>query len=167
VTSALGSYSNYGRFNIEGTKFMPVFRDYILKLGGEVAVASHFSGDPIAIFDRYFAGGAYTIRGFERREVSPVDVNEDPVGGKSMFLANIELIKPIRDFMLVSVFCDTGNVWAGGSDIDPTEVNASIGIGLQFKVLPVRIEYGYPIITEYDHLDDSNGELHFNIGYSF
>ena len=167
VTQALGSYSNYGRFNVEGTKYIPVFSDYILKVGAEVAVASKFSGDPIAIFDRYFAGGAYSIRGFERREVSPVDENEDPVGGKSMLLANVELIKPVRDFLLVSVFCDTGNVWAGAWDIDPTDINASVGIGLQFKMLPVRIEYGYPIMTEYDHLDDSNGELHFNIGYSF
>jgi outer membrane protein insertion porin family len=168
ITQALGSYSNYGRFNIEATKFIPVLRDeYILKLGAEAAVAAKFTGDPIKIFDRYFAGGATSIRGFDRRDVSPVDENDDPIGGKSMLLANVELIKPIHDFMLLSVFCDTGNVWWGTWDIDPTDMNVSIGIGVQFKVLPVRIEYGYPIITQEDHLDDSNGTLHFNIGYSF
>jgi outer membrane protein assembly factor BamA len=167
ITQALGSYSNYGRFNLSGTKFIPVFREYILKLGGEVAVATKFSGDSIKIFDRYFAGGASSIRGFDRHDVSPVDENDDSIGGKSMLLANMELIKPIRDFMLISVFCDSGNVWSGAWDVDPTDMSVSIGIGLQFKILPVRIEYGIPIVTQEDHLDGNGGKLHFNIGYTF
>jgi outer membrane protein assembly factor BamA len=35
------------------------------------------------------------------------------------------------------------------------------------KALPLRLEYGFPILTQWDHLDGSNGRFHFNIGWSF
>lgn len=167
VTAALGSYSNYGKFHLGGVKYLPVVQDFVLKMSLDGWFAEHFSGDDIRIFDRYFGGGYGTLRGFKRRDVGPVNLNDNPVGGLSMMASTFELVKPIKDFVYISVFTDIGNVWWNSFDIDPSDLNASIGIGLQFKALPVRLDYGYPVMTSGDHLDGANGRFHFNIGYSF
>jgi outer membrane protein assembly factor BamA len=69
--------------------------------------------------------------------------------------------------MYVYTFADVGNVWADAFEVNPVELNASVGVGMQLKVLPVRLEYGYPILTEWDHLEGNSGRIHFNIGLSF
>ncbi len=165
----LGSYSNVYRIGIEGAKYIPLPRRCVLKIEAELGLVDKTSGDPVAIFDRYFAGGTYSIRGFDRREVGPVDVNEDSVGGKSLFRGTFELIYPIYERILGSVFCDYGNVWRDAADWNPAELNVSVGLGIQLNlpIGPIRLDYGWPVLTDEDHLKDNGGRLHFNIGYFF
>ncbi len=167
VTSALGSYSNYFRFHAGGTKYLPVTQDFVLKMSLDGWAASHLSGDKIKIFDRYFGGGYGTIRGFKRRDVSPVNYNENPIGGLTMLAGSLELIKPIKDFMFVSIFADIGNTWWDSFDADLGDLNMSVGVGIQFKAVPIRLDYGYPVKTAGDYLDGKGGRLHFNIGISY
>ena len=164
VTQALGSYESYNRFDLNATKYIPVFRDFILKLDASYATAT---GDDVAIFDRYFAGGIGTVRGFKRRDVAPVDCYEDPIGGNSMLTATIELIKPVKNFCYLSTFVDAGNVWWDDFEAKLDDLNYSVGVGVQFKAIPVSIYYGHPIETTYDHLDGKSGRLHFNIGITY
>ena len=167
VTAALGSYSNYARFHLGGDKYLPVVQDFTLKIGLDGWAASHISGDDIRIFDRYFGGGYGTIRGFKRRDVSPVNYNENPIGGLTMLMGTVELLKPIKDFMYVSMFSDIGNTWWDSFDADLGDLNMSVGIGIQFIALPIRLDYGYPVMTSGEYLDGKSGRFHFNIGYSF
>lgn len=167
VTSALGSYSNYFRFHAGGIKYVPVVQDFVLKMSLDGWAASHLSGDDIKIFDRYFGGGYGTIRGFKRRDVSPVNYNENPIGGLTMLMASVELIKPVKDFMFVSLFTDIGNTWWDSFDADLGELNMSIGVGVQFKAVPIRLDYGYPVKTSGEYLDGKSGRFHFNIGISY
>ena len=167
VTSLLGSYSNVVRVDTRAAKFVPVFKQSVLRMNAEYAVAGKVSGDDVAIFDRYFAGGANSIRGFDYREVGPVDSGENPIGGKSRLLGNVELARELGDFMYIYTFSDVGNVWEDTLEMDPSELNASVGVGMQLKVLPVRLEYGYQILTDWDHLEGGHGRVHFNIGLSF
>lgn len=165
VTKALGSYEDYVRMDVGFTQYAPLVRDLILKLNVEYSTG--FGADDIGIFDRYFAGGIGTIRGFKRRDVSPRDCYDDPLGGRSYFAGTVEILKPVRDFMFASVFVDCGNVWWDESEIDLGDLNYSVGVGIQFKSLPVALYYGYPISTTYDHLKNRSGRLHFNIGLSY
>ncbi|MBR0458462.1 MAG: outer membrane protein assembly factor BamA [Victivallales bacterium] len=165
VTTALGAYENYGRFNFEVTKYTPIFRDFILKLNADYATST--SSDDIHIFDRYFAGGIGTVRGFKRRDVAPRDRFDDPLGGNSMVTATAELIKPVSDIMFVSVFLDAGNVWWDDFECDLGDLNYSVGFGVQFRAIPISIYYGVPIETTYDHLDGRSGRIHFNIGITY
>ena len=168
IPEALGSYSDIWRLDLEGSKYFPLFSKSVLKVHTEIGIVDKIGGDQPAIFHRYFSGGAYSIRGFERREISPVDVNEDPVGGKSMFLGSVELIHPLFEKVYGSVFCDAGNVWRDVNDLNPGEINASVGIGLQINlpIGPIRFDYGWPVARELGHLKN-RGRLHFNLGYFF
>jgi len=170
VTRALGSYSDYYLLTAEGTKYFPVFKQSVLKLRGLVGIGDEIAGDDIGVFDRFFAGGTGTIRGFERREVGPVDDDwrENPMGGKTMAVGTVELIRPLASWAQVSVFSDFGNVWADAYEISGG-INASVGVGLQLQlpIGPISLAYGVPVVTDQKHLDGNSGRLHFSIGTSF
>ena len=167
ITRALGSYADYAKFHAGAELYLPVFEDIFLRLAANAETVEHVSGDDVKVFDRYFAGGFGTIRGFKRRYVSPVNVNENSIGGSTMLVGTAELIKPIKNFMFFKIFCDVGNVWWDSFDADFGDLNASIGLGIQFRALPVRLDYGYPIVTKNDHLDGTHGRFHFSITTSF
>ncbi len=168
TADALGSYGNIVKFDAAGAKYFPVFEDSVLKLAVRAGVTDGISGDEPAIFDRYFAGGAYSVRGFRRRDISPVDENEDSLGGKALLTGTVEFIQPIFERISGSVFTDLGNVWEDPGDMDPTKMNQSVGLGLQIDlpIGPIRLDYGWPIATEMDHLSKT-GRFHFNIGTTF
>ena len=164
VTKALGSYEDYFRFNLGFSSYFQLPTEQILKvgLGGSVST----DDDKIGIFDRYFAGGIGTVRGFKRRDVAPVDRFGDPLGGNTMVTGTVELLQPIKDVMFASVFYDIGNVWYESCEFD-SEYCMSVGFGVQFKALPVSLYYGIPIAESYDHLEGKSGRFHFNIGFTY
>lgn len=164
VTSALGSYESYARFYLSGTKYITVVRDIVLKLSADY---STLSNDDAAIFDRFFGGGIGSVRGFKRRDISPIDCYEAPLGGRSMLTGTVEILKPVKDFMYVSAFVDAGNVWWDTAEFDLGDLNVSVGLGIQFKALPISLYYGIPVSTSYDHLDGKSGRFHFSIGYTY
>jgi outer membrane protein insertion porin family len=170
ITRALGSYSDYYLLTAEGTKYFPVFKQSVLKMRAMVGLADEISGDDIGVFDRFFAGGPGSIRGFDRREVGPVDDEwrENPMGGKTMAIGSVELIRPLSSWAQVSVFTDFGNVWADAFEVSGG-INASVGVGLQLQlpVGPVSLAYGLPVMTDQEHLSGNGGKLHFSIGTSF
>lgn len=165
VTQALGSYEDYLRFSLGGSHYIPLPGARVLKLGLGLSMAT--DEDKVAIFDRYFAGGVGTIRGFRRRDVAPVDRHEDPIGGSTMLTGTVELLQPVKDIMFASIFSDFGNVWYDAADIDVSDLCLSVGFGVQFRALPVSLYYGYPLMKSYDHLDGRGGRFHFSIGFSY
>ncbi len=166
----MGSYTNLYKLTLSGNKYYPIFKRSVLKLSGEIAQVQNVSGDEPRIFDRFFAGGARSIRGFKEREVGPVDPNnEEPIGGESMLLASAEVTMPIyQKTVFGAVFVDTGNVWEGATDWDPGELNIGIGTGLRLflPIGAIQLDYGWPVSREYRHLG-SGGRFHFNLGYNF
>ena len=86
-----------------------------------------------------------------------------------MLLTTIELTRPLNNMLRFSIFCDAGNVWQDSEDISFSDFNVSVGVGLEIKlpIGPVRLDYGWPVKTSYDHLEDNSGRFHFNMGYTF
>jgi len=171
ITEALGAYSNIAKINLAGSKYFPVFKKSIIRVSAEAGILEKLSGDDPAIFNRYFAGGQRSVRGFDRHEISPVDTEgkENYLGGESKFIASVEYIYPVNHIFRLSFFCDAGNVWEKKSEINLGELNVSVGVGLQLTlpIGPIRLDYGYPVHTEYEHLENNSGRIHFNMGYSF
>ncbi|MCH2175827.1 MAG: outer membrane protein assembly factor BamA [Lentisphaeria bacterium] len=166
-SEAWGSYTNLYKLNLDAKKYYPIFKESIIKFSTRLG---QVNGDDEKIFDRLFAGGTGTIRGFKPREVGPVDPkDENPVGGESLWVFTTEATTPLGDERIWgAVFIDGGNVWADPWDYDINEFNWSIGTGIRLK-LPLgtfSLDYGYPIHEEQDHLD-GGGRLHFNLGYRF
>ena len=171
----LGSYATIYKLSLSGDKYWPVFKKSVFKLSGEIAAIDSVSGDEPRIFDRYFSGGANSIRGFEERTVGPTDmdvyggVNDEAIGGQSLLLGSAELTTPIfKDSVHLAFFADAGNVWSDSYDWDLGQLNIGVGAGLRLflPIGAVSIDYGFPVKREWDHLSKS-GRVHFNLGYNF
>ena len=166
----IGAYTNSYDLSLSLDKYYPVFDDCVLHVAGKVAQVNKVSGDDVAIFDRYFAGGPGTVRGFKYRTVGPVDsLHSDPIGGQSMLTGSVELIVPVVERVRFVIFADAGNVWENAWGYNPGEMNVSVGIGLrlQLPIGPIVLDYGFPVVTDQKHLEDASGRLHFKLGYSF
>jgi len=122
---------------------------------------------------KYFLGGATSIRGWGRYEVSPL-VSGQPVGGNSMFGFSEELRAMLHGNFGAVVFFDAGNVWARSWGIDLHDLRYAIGPGLRYltPIGPIRLDLGYQLNPIPGLL--VNGEpqtrryrLHFSIGQAF
>ncbi len=168
----LGSYADLYRLDLSSDTYLPVLKTSVIKFSTNFGQLNKFHGDVDAkVFDRYFAGGSSTIRGFESREAGPVDPgNIEPVGGKSRMLFSTELLTPLYEDTLYSAFfVDAGNVWEGSWDWAFDDMNVGAGFGIRIRLpigAAISIDYAWPLATRQDHLDD-DPRLHFNLGWKF
>lgn len=139
-----------------------IFNHTVLNVGGNypiVFVLSNKFGSVqpygrtkyVPPYEKFFLGGADTVRGYERAgEIGPV------YGGDIYYVMNAELRFPIaregrRNMAQFAFFFDMGNSWDHFDDIDfslgPNEhqFKAGVGVGLRFTTpaLPIRIDWGY------------------------
>ena len=71
----------------------------------------------VPFFKRYFLGGASSLRGWGRYEVSPLNEGGFPIGGLASVEAMTELRFPIRGKLSGVVFLEGGNVWTDVADV--------------------------------------------------
>jgi outer membrane protein assembly complex protein YaeT len=109
-----------------------------------------WAGDNTPVYERYFAGGFRSIRGFQFRGVSP-DVNGFKIGGDFMVLNSLEYQVPVQasDSIFLVGFVDSGAVTARANHIDDYRV--SVGFGVRFVVpmlgpVPIALDFGFPIV---------------------
>jgi outer membrane protein insertion porin family len=123
--------------------------------------------DPVPIFDRLFLGGANTLRGFAFRQVGPMDVNGQPVGGNTSVNGTAEYSYPIIERVRGALFFDVGNVYPNAYEITATDLKSDAGFGLRLNlpIGPLRLDYGYPIMT--DKEAGRTGKFQFSVGYQF
>lgn len=161
-----GNVKIYG-FSLEASHYISLPWDTILTFNGEVAVVSGYGGNQVPIFDRLYLGGANNLRGFDFRDVSPKDENNDPIGGNTLARITAEYTFPVVDRVRGALFYDAGVVNAKSYDFGTNNIASDVGIGvrLDLPIGPVRIDYGIPVQKAYD--SGSGGKFNFNIGYQF
>jgi outer membrane protein insertion porin family len=161
-----GDTQIYG-FSLEAAQFFHLWKDTILQLQGAVATVDTWgSGDRVRIFDRLFLGGSNDLRGFNFRDVSPRDINGEPLGGQSLGRFTVEYTVPIIEKARAAVFYDTGFVNAPSWDFSANHIVSDVGIGLRLDlpIGPIRIDYGIPIQKD---VTKGSGKFNFNVGYQF
>ncbi len=111
-----------------------------------------FSGEDTPIFENYFAGGYATIRGFEFRGASPVDIPTGvEVGGRFQFLNSVEYMFPITadDAFRGVAFVDFGTV-EQDIEINADQFRVAPGLGLRVAIpmlgpAPLAFDFAYPV----------------------
>ncbi len=145
----------------------PVLFDHTLNIRGRVGVVdTHGDMEQVPLFERFFLGGAYNLRGFDYRSVGPVDENNDAVGGRTRADATVEYSIPIVEKIRFAAFYDVGMVWEDAYYVDE-DLNSDYGIGIRLDIpmMPLRFDYAWPI--EADEHNDTGGQFNFRIGYSY
>ncbi len=136
----------------------PIFRNLIfspaMRIGAGIGLtSSQFLPYP----ERFFAGGIYSIRGFNYFSLGPrVKVEGEPVtreiilGGNKSFISNMEMVIIIsRQFGLMLVpFLDVGQVFEERERLSLDKFRASAGI--EFRWIspfgPIRVSLGFPVM---------------------
>ena len=119
-------------------------------------------------FERFWAGGGTTVRGYAERSLGP----EDSTGihrGDVQFIFNTELRFPIYWMVRGAFFFDTGNVWGSLEDIDTSALlPASVGAGLYLDLgaLTAGIDYAIPLVSAPGALDPDRA-FHIRLGSTF
>ena len=116
------------------------------------------------IEDRFMLGGALSLRGWGRNQISPVNENGDLVGGNSMIEASAELRMPVYDILSGALFVDTGNVWETSHMGRITDLRTDFGIGMRVNtpIGPLRVDIATPIFE-----GDYKLVYCFSIGHAF
>jgi outer membrane protein insertion porin family len=120
------------------------------------------------VYERYYAGGIGSIRGFQFRGVSPRQgLEDDQVGGEFMLLFSSEYSFPLYGKLLRGlVFSDMGTV---EENLTISDWRVSIGAGVRVQVdifgpIPLEFDLAVPVIREGD---DDEQIFSFFIGATF
>lgn len=166
---ALGGDYTYGRPSAGITYYKTMAQDAferksVLALRAD---AAYIVGDA-PVFDRFYAGGFGSLRGFSFRGVSPrKGILDTPVGGDFILLTAAEYSFPLYGENVRGVtFLDMGTVEKG---LEIKDWRASVGFGLRVNVdylgpVPLVFDFGFPIA---DAEDDDRQVFNFSFGASF
>lgn len=150
-----------------GGSYYRTFGKILLAIGARFGtlVTDDFVGD-VPITERFFNGGATTVRSFPEYELGPLDNGKYPIGGLTMTVFNAEGDFPIFDALKGAVFVDAGSVSFDTFDVQPSQMKYAMGVGLRYQlpIGPIRADYGFnPFRGE----NDPFGAFHFSFGFAF
>jgi len=121
-----------------------------------------YEKDKVPIYENFFVGGINTIRGFEYGKAGPLDINQEPIGAKYMWVINTEVIFPLsREIGLKgALFFDIGQGWGVNQ---PQIINPTPQTVVRSKVLTRGVAFGLgPGIRWFSPF----GPIHIDIGFN-
>jgi outer membrane protein insertion porin family len=190
--AGIGGDTNFFRLTTEGSWYHQLAEKLVLALNGQMGAAFPFGKtDVLPLHERFFVGGANSVRGFNESGIGPhelylrafpdpqgmLEVDDEGhvildrdyvnVGGESFSEAHIELRYRVLKQFDVATFFDAGTAGMDAGDIF-SDYRLSTGAGFRVK-LPftggsVRLDYGIPIV-ELEH--DEGQNFHFSFGQQF
>jgi len=169
----LGADNNFIKLIEDTSHFIPLPLDFVI---GEhvrfgAAQGFWFAGrgySDVPIYEKFYAGGTDTIRGYNERTIGPVQ------GGNALFVSNTELKHPIAGPLRGVVFFDTGDAWTSPYNVfsGENQIQFGAGVGLRLTIpgtiMDIRLDYGWPIASSLPATAaPPGGVLHFNLGNLF
>lgn len=166
----LGGDKNFVKLISGFSTYFTYFEHIVLELRAQIGVADAFEDTrKIPIYERFYTGGANTIRGYRERRVGPKDPGSNiPIGGEGLLLGGVELTFPLYERVLKgAVFYDIGNVWAKWTDIGEGGLKSGVGAGIRVKtpIGPVKLDFGFPLSDVEG--EEKKGRFHFSISQGF
>ncbi len=177
ASSVLGSENEFTRIIGRTRWYFPLFWEFVLRLNGTLGWVDSPSTEPVPLFERFFVGGIFTVRGFERNSIGEKlyvtdtpdgTTNDITIGGVKELIFNAEIEFPIFKEVGIRgvVFFDAGNAWGADESFDPFGLRTALGFGFRWNspVGPLRFEWGFPLAP----LPGEDGmAFEFTIGNSF
>jgi outer membrane protein insertion porin family len=145
---------------------------FTLNFKGRVGYGDGFEDtSQLPIYEKYYAGGVRSVRGYEFNSLGPRDSNDDALGGDFQTIASAELLFPIEalgssETFRVGLYFDAGNVFADVEDFETRELRQSVGISAKWFsfIGPLEFSYAWPLN---DEDDDEVENFQFALGANF
>lgn len=161
-----GDYQFY-TFTTEAKKYYSIGWKTVLAGRVKLGLTDAFgSSANLPLFERLYAGGEKSVRGYGRRRLGPISDSDDPLGGLSLFEGSVELRRPVWKGLNGTLFVDFGQVSTKAHDIplDELKFSAGFGVGYATPLGPLQLYLGFPF-------DPPNGDapfqVHFSVGQFF
>ncbi len=138
----------------------------VFAVRGRVASIMGSGGvDAIPASKRLYSGGGGSVRGYDVDSLGPLDSDNDPTGGRSLFEGSLEVrTRFLEDYGLVA-FLDAGQVYA---EQIPTFTDPLFAAGVGFRYFtaigPVRLDVAIPLNPR---PSDASYQFYVSIGQSF
>ncbi len=161
--AGLGGDNRFMRSDTSLAWYYPIFKDFewgekfALMLGGRIGYGASWTDQELPLFERYFAGGINSVRGFEYRSLGPRECpRKDPdcddpeaVGGNKQLILKAEVHFPILDQwgFRGSVFLDQGQTFGRSENIRIEDLKRSLGLGMQWQspLGPIKLSWAFPL----------------------
>jgi outer membrane protein assembly factor BamA len=130
-----------------------------------LGLAKGHDGQVVIPSERFYAGGAHSVRGVADDSLGPRDFDDTPAGGEALVVLNQEARFPIAWRFRGVGFVDAGTVFDRPSSIDLSQLVISAGAGLRITT-PVgllRVDFARPLRGA----SDESGRWTFGIGQAF
>jgi outer membrane protein insertion porin family len=174
----LGGDPNFIKSVGDSAWYFPLFWDTVFMTRGRVGFVGSLNELPIPTGERFFVGGAGSVRGYRYGTVGtigpdgPIEVGPDGslnrVGGNKELIFNFEFTFPIVPAARLKglLFYDMGRAFNNYEPIRATQLRHSYGWGFWWlsPMGPLRFEWGY-IVNEKP--TDQPSQFEFSIGAQF
>jgi outer membrane protein insertion porin family len=121
----------------------------------------------IPIQERFFTGGASSVRGFKEKYVGPRNELNNPIGGNILLTLNLLELRYMFYKKISAIwFVDVGNVWANGASFQKFGLRKGLGFGLRYNspLGILRFDYGLKLDRQ---KGEAPGEFYFSVGQAF
>jgi outer membrane protein insertion porin family len=174
----LGGDPNFLKSVADSAWYFPLFWDTVFMTRGRVGYVKTLSELPVPSGERFFVGGAGSVRGYRYGTVGtvgpygPIEVGPDGllyrVGGNKELIFNIEYSFPLVPAAHIKglLFYDMGRAFNDYESIRITQLRHSYGWGFWWlsPMGPLRFEWGYIVNRK---PTDQPSEFEFSIGTVF
>jgi outer membrane protein assembly complex protein YaeT len=184
-----GSQIAYTRFTFGAQEYLPITTSSVLALRYNTGLIIPGVGlDSIPLDQRFYNGGANSVRSFQEQALGPVDPQGVHTGGLASNVINIEWRQHVAGDVGLNFFFDTGNISPNGSRSQVgvptyatrteliqaafseyfTDFRSALGLGLEYflPIGPARLDIGFNPNPS-SALREAPYALHFSIGMVF
>ena len=162
--SLQGNLSPYVRSTFDLSGYYPVSDSLVIAARTRLGTINGVGRDDVAPSRRIYAGGGGSVRGYGYQELGPKDINNDPIGGRSVNEFAVEGRYRFGDYGIVA-FVDAGQVYQ--SQIPQfSDIRYGVGLGGRFYTNfgPFRADIAMPINRQ---PGESKFALYIGIGQAF
>lgn len=158
VTPISGSSMSFYKLYGQQTFFVPISENFTFKLVGNAAYAGSLSKmTEIPFYEHFYAGGIGSVRGYEPNSlggnyVTATEGSNRPKGGVVKVTSSAAFLFPLpfiedSSNLRVSLFLDTGGIFANQSSVDASGFRSAYGIGLSWitPVGPLAFSFAHAI----------------------
>ena len=131
-----------------------------------LGLARTFDDEVLIPSERFFGGGANSVRGYREDDLGARSIFDDAEGGSALLVLNGELRFPIYRWLKGVGFVDLGNVYPKTSDLSFADLQIGVGAGARFDT-PFglfRFDLGVPANRR---SFDPRWRIHVGLGHAF
>jgi outer membrane protein assembly complex protein YaeT len=162
-----GGQFSYYKITAEAKKYLLLGWETVLAGRLKIGFAEPLGPEEnLPIFERFYAGGEKSVRGYARRKLGPLNANGKPIGGLSLIEGSLELRRPIWGPLGGALFVDFGQVSTRSFYLPVNDLKFGSGFGVNYQtpVGPLALYVGFPFDPP---RGESSWQIYFSVGAYF